>query len=141
MKNNPFVDPAIVPDDAMIGKILGNYHPFWIDLFKRISLDYPDISGSWKYYKDVRSWLLRMMMKSKTIFWLSLEDDTFRVTFYFNAKNEHVVSGSSALPAEFKKLFRESSIGKKYKAMTVVVNKSGDIDAIMTLIGLKLSCR
>ncbi|HNX57667.1 MAG TPA: DUF3788 family protein [Spirochaetota bacterium] len=141
MGTNHFHDPLVIPDEKNISELLGGNYSFYESMLNRISRECPDFEGSWKYYNDVKSWLFRTTRKKKTVFWMSVVEDAFRVTFYFNAKNEHVVNESPLIPAELKKTFRESGAGKKYKAMTVEVRSNGDVDTVMTLAGLKLRCK
>ncbi len=37
----------------------------------------------WRYYNDGKAWLCKMVFKKKTVFWLSVWDGYFKVSFYF----------------------------------------------------------
>lgn len=40
----------------------------------------------WNYYKDGKSWLCKGSHKKKTIFWLSVWDKFFQISFFFTEK-------------------------------------------------------
>lgn len=132
-------DPGIIPDEDFIASHLGKNLILWNSLFDSLRSDYPVLSGSWKYYSDVKSWLYKCVQSSKTVFWLSLIDGTFRVTFYFNAKNQNAVL-ECGIPEYFKKLFRETNENKKFKNMTVAVNSGTDVETVLTLVKVKRRC-
>jgi len=132
-------DPGIIPDEDFIASHLGQNSILWNSLFDSLRSDYPELSGSWKYYSDVKSWLYKCVQSSKTVFWLSLIDGTFRVTFYFNAKNQNAVF-ECGIPEHFKKLFRETNENKKFKNMTVAVNSGTDVETVLTLVKVKRRC-
>lgn len=133
-------DSDIYPSDAIIFEHIGEYKTLWNCFFKEIADDYPTLNGNWKYYNDVKSWLYKMTNKSKTIFWLSLYENSFRVTYYFNSKNEDFVYNSS-LPQEIKDSFKTMNSGKKFKNFTITVKSRDDLGIIMNLLSIKLLCK
>jgi hypothetical protein len=140
MSNYILNNPGVYPSDAIIFEYLKDYKLLWKRLFETINNDYPMLNGTWKYYNDGKSWLYKMQNKAKTIFWLSLYEDSFRVTFYFNSKNEDIVSNSS-IPQELKESFKVLNEGKKFKNLTIIAKNREDIDLILLLIKIKLSCK
>lgn len=40
----------------------------------------------WRFYKDGKAWLCKVIDKKKTIFWLSIWDRFIKISFYFTEK-------------------------------------------------------
>ena len=105
------------PTEEIIFSNIGRTKSLWISLFEYIHKNYPDFSEVWRYFKDGKSWLFKVTFKSKTIFWLSVIKDSFRVTFYFNGKAEEAVN-LSRIPGELKHQFSEKKDNKKAWVLT-----------------------
>lgn len=134
-----FDNPEIFPADSIILKYLGKNASYWNTLFENIASNFKDLSGSWKYYKDGKMWLYKCSKSTKTVFWLALIDNSFRITFYFNANNEHFLY-DSPIPDKIKEYYRENTINKKNKNVTILVKNKKDIDDIIVLIKTKSLC-
>ncbi len=71
-----------------------------------------DLQYEWRFYKDGKAWLCKIIHKKKTIFWLSIWDKFIRTGFYFTEKT---YAGIFDLPIseEIKKSFGSAkAIGK-----------------------------
>ena len=79
------------PTEGIIFSHIGKSKVIWEDLFQHIHTEYPELTSEWRYYNDGKSWLMKVSRKSKTIFWLSVIEKTFIVTFYFGGKAEQTV--------------------------------------------------
>jgi hypothetical protein len=84
-------DKSVYPTDDLVFSIIGNNSVYWKNLLKRIHETYPASEEVWTYYNDGKSWLFRVLLKKKTLFWIAVLKDTFRVTFYFGDKAEPVI--------------------------------------------------
>jgi hypothetical protein len=91
-------DKSLCPTDDLIFSIIGRNRVHWQKLIASVHQKYPDTQELWKYYNDGKSWLFRMIQKKKTLFWVGVLKDTFRVTFYFSGKAEPLIE-NSGLPA------------------------------------------
>ena len=131
-----FSDKDVKPDDELIFSLLQDRKSLWNDIVNNLSETYPGSSGDWHYYNDGKQWLFKMVLKKKTLFWASLFEDSFRVTFYFGDKALPFIEESS-LPEEVKNDFKN---GKKYGAIrgiTIKVNNVSDVEHIKDLIVIK----
>jgi len=95
------------PTDEIIFSHIGKLSTLWKAVFEFIHKSYPEIETQWRYYNDGKSWLMKVTRKTKTIFWLSLYEKTFRTTFYLTAKAEEAII-SSTLPDKVKQTFLEN---------------------------------
>ena len=73
---------------------IGDTKTLWITFFEYIHQNHPDFSEEWRYYKDGKNWLLKVVRKSKTVFWTSVLKDAFRITFYFTDKVEEAINSA-----------------------------------------------
>jgi hypothetical protein len=129
-------DKNIVPSDELIFKHIGKFKSHWILLFDWIQTNHPSLTGKWNFYNDGKSWLFKMINKSNTIFWLSLIPPTFRVTFYFNKNNEHLLY-ESPLSDDIKKHYKDNNLKNKIRPVTIIVKNKKDIEHIKMLIDIK----
>jgi hypothetical protein len=132
-------DPAVFPSDDVLDNVLGASRPAFDALFDHLGVAWPELAGSWKYYRDGSSWLLPVARKKTTVFWLSADRDSFRTTFYLASAHEDSVLGSALAPA-LKEQYRATA-GKKFRAVTVTVRTLEDVDACRILIPIKLGRR
>lgn len=129
-------DKNVVPSDELIFSLIGDKKLIWLAVMNSIKMNFEDTAGEWNYYNDGKSWLFKMVRKKKTLFWIGLTDDTFRVTFWFSDKAEALINDSK-LPVKIKKEF---STAKKYGAVrgiSIVMEDMGDSDKVVILAGIK----
>jgi hypothetical protein len=140
MGNPYFTDPSCAPTEETITKAIGRAAPAWRALFDGIRAEHADLTEAWRYYADGKSWLLKVSRKSKTIFWLSVEQNGFRVAFYFPERLTGALL-ESALSEERKAAIRASAPSGKLRPIAVDFGPRSGVKDVMTLIGLKKSLR
>ena len=130
-------DKSVLPTDDLIFSVIGKNREHWTGLMTRIKVKFPDAEGQWNYYNDGKNWLFKMVRKKKTLFWIGVLEDTFRVTFYFGDKAEPLIE-SSDLPETLVKEFRNGKYYGKIRAFTVKVLDSPDVENVLTLAEIKV---
>jgi len=131
-------DRSVVPDDQLIRSIIGENYAHWETLIQVVREKYPDAESVWKYYNDGKSWLFRMIRKKKTLFWIGVLKDTFRITFYFGDKAENLIE-SSDLPEGMKAGFKNGKALGKLRAITILVGTDEDIDHALRLTEIRVT--
>lgn len=131
-----FTDRDVPPTDESIFKHIGSKKKFWISIMTFISDNYKDMQGSWKYYNDGKRWLFRMVQKKKTIFWSSVFEGAFRITFYFGGKAEPVITASD-LPDEAKSQFLTGPRYGQIRAISMFVSTAEDVVTVEKLVKIK----
>lgn len=131
-----FTDKSHRPTDEDIRAAVGRAATAWQMLFDRIHAEHPDFSEVWNYYTDGKRWLLKVSRKSKTVFWLSVEQGAFRVGFYFPDRLTGALLASD-LSEERKAEIRSSAPTGKLRAVTVAFGPQRGVRDVMTLISLK----
>lgn len=133
-------DQSLKPTDAYIFSIIGEKKIMWEKVMEHMSVSCPGSTGEWNYYNDGKRWLFKMVLKKKTIFWLGILEDTFRITFWFGDKAEPFVNESD-LPQIIKEEFRSSKKYGAVRALTITMNDLSDVDNVLKLIVIKLSLK
>lgn len=133
-------DQSVFPTEEIIFSQIGKSGVLWNALFEYIHKTYPDLEEQWRYYKDGKSWLLKVIRKTKTIFWLSVIEGTFRVTFYFTDRAEEAILESS-ISEELKKMFTEGKHYNKIRGITIVFKHKKDVEDAKALIQIKLNVK
>ncbi len=125
------------PTEEIINSYIGKSKTNWESIFKYIYSNYPEFTEQWRYYKDGKSWLMKVIWKSKTVFWLSVIEDGFRITFYFGDKAEELILESS-LTDQLKEQFKNGKRFGKIRALTVLMNNKRNVEFVKELISIKL---
>lgn len=82
MKELVLKDKDIYPTEEVIFSHINKSRTTWNSVFKYVHTNHPELNEEWRYYNDGKSWLLKVTNKTKTIFWLEVVTDAFRITFY-----------------------------------------------------------
>jgi Protein of unknown function (DUF3788) len=133
-------DKDIYPSEELINSIIGEKKAVWLKIMSYAHEKYNDVSEEWRYYNDGKQWLFKLTRKKKTIFWLSLLKDTFRITFYFGNKGESAIM-SSSLPESVKNEFVNGQRFGNIRGITTIISGDSDVDKICKLIDLKVSLK
>lgn len=137
MEKPILTDENQFPTEEVIFSIIGKTKPLWISFFNNIHEQYPDFNEEWRYYKDGKSWLMKVVRKKKTVFWLSLIKDAFSITFYFSDKAEEDII-ESRISEELKEKFRHGKHYGKIRGLTVIINNVKDIEQVKELIPIRI---
>ena len=81
---------------------------------------------------------MKVTRKSKTIFWLSVWKNAFKIGFYFSDKAEALIDQSD-IPDELKDEFKNGKRYGKIRGLTVVFKKKKDIENAESLIAIRLT--
>jgi len=133
-------DKSQFPTEEIVFSHIGKAKALWLSFFDHIHTNHPDLAETWRYYHDGKRWLLKVSKKSKTVFWLSIIQDSFRTTFYFTDKAEQAILGSSISDA-LKEQFVHGKRYNKIRGITVQFRRKEDVEHAKELILLKLSCK
>jgi hypothetical protein len=133
-------DKEQFPTEKIIFSHIGESRIHWETIFGHIHINYPEFIGEWRYYNDGKRWLLKTTKKSKTIFWLSVVQDSFKITFYFGDKAEPVILAST-ISGSLKNSFQNGKRFGKIRAITVQVENGDDVENVKSLIEIKLKIK
>ena len=130
-------DPDQYPTDDVVYSCIGKRKALWISFFDMLRERHPDFGQEWRYYKDGKNWLMKVTRKSRTIFWLSVWKNVFKITFYFSDKAEEAIDQSD-IPNDLKEEFKNGKRYGKIRGLTIVFRKKKDIEYADSLIAIRL---
>ena len=130
-------DKSVTPTDELIFSIIGKNQEHWKKIMQTIHEKYPEAQGQWNYYNDGKNWLYKMSRKKKTIFWIALHKDTFRITFYFGDKAETIIEKSD-LPSRIIEEFKNGKRYGKIRAISMKVLQSEDVENAIKLTDIRV---
>ena len=133
-------DKNVIPTEEYVFSVIGEKKVLWITLMNWLSENYKESSGGWNYYNDGKQWIFKMTNRKKTVFWLSLTKETFRVTFYFGDKAEPLIE-SSDLNAKIKEDFKKGPRYGKIRGITIKMMDVEDFESIKILAGIKVKMK
>ena len=136
MEQPVLADKNQFPTEDVIYSHIGKSTTLWLSLFEYIHENHPDFTEQWRYYLDGKSWLLKVTRKSRTIFWLSIAEGSFRTTFYFGDKAGGTILKSS-LSEALKRQYRDGKRYGKIRGITVLYRNKRDVESARQLIEIK----
>lgn len=131
---------AQFPTEEIVFSHLGKTKVLWRSFFEYLHAEHPDLSEEWRYYRDGKSWLMKVTRKTKTMFWLSVTPGSFRTTFYFTDKAADAIAHSS-IPEELKQQFSNGKAFGKLRGLTVAFGSRNDVETAKSLLTIKLGIR
>ena len=133
-------DPNVYPSDKVIYAHIGKTRPLWDSLFSHVQTSYPTVTEEWRYYNDGKSWLLKVTQKAKTVCWVAVIEEGFRMTCYFPVRAEEAIQ-SSDLPADLKEQFSSGISYGKIRGITISFKEEKDVQAALKLFAFKMAFR
>lgn len=133
-------DKSVAPTNDLVFSIIGDKRILWQHIMNYLHDNYSEITEVWKYYNDGKSWLFRTLKKGKTIFWIRVLEDTFRIAFYFGDKAEPIIMQSD-LPESIKTDFRNAKRFSTTRGISIEMADENDAVNVIKLIELKLKIK
>jgi hypothetical protein len=133
-------DPTITPNDELVFSIIGDKRLLWQKISEYLYTRHKDISEVWRFYNDGKCWMFRYLKKDKTICWIGVLENTFRVGFWFGAKAEPIVL-SGDLPEHIKEEFKNAKKTKIGSGIGIVVNNQVDVETVIKLMELRIKIK
>jgi hypothetical protein len=133
-------DKLTLPTPELLSSILGEKSLWWDQIVHAVKTDYTDISEVWRYYNDGKQWLFRLVRKKKTIFWIGVLKDTFRVSFYLGDKAEPLIEASD-LPDSIKNSFKTAKRYNNFRGISMKMKDGRDVEMVLKLAAVKMKLK
>ncbi len=133
-------DPNVQPTDELVFLIIGENSVYWEQLIDYLYENHFDITEEWRFYNDGKSWLYRTLRKKKTLYWIGVIKDTFRISFWFGDKAEPIIEASS-IPENIKEEFRNAKRYGKLRAISIEIRSTEDLQNVISLVELKIKIK
>jgi hypothetical protein len=138
MAASVFDDKSKMPDAKSLGRVLQDTKPVWQEILAHLDQEYGDIHKEWKHYSKKSGWVLKVIQKKRTVFYLIPHEGCFDLSFIFGDKAV-AAAEKSTLP---KKMLEKLRAAKKYvegRALSVPVKSPRTLKSIKTLVAIKLA--
>ncbi|HPO50469.1 MAG TPA: DUF3788 family protein [Spirochaetota bacterium] len=136
MEEQFLINEHIFPDEKTLKETTGDLYPLYEEIINTITDNTFNLTVEWRYYKDGKSWLCKATYKKKTVFWFSVWEDYFKVSFYFTEKTEKKVYELD-IDCRLKEEFRGSKIIGKLKPLIININDKSQIKDLLKIIEYK----
>lgn len=140
MEELVLTDKNTYPTEEIIFSHIKKNKTNWNSVFNYIHANHPELNEEWRYYNDGKSWLLKVTLKSKTIFWLAVVANSFQMTFYFGEKAVQSFPKQSVSRLLDKKIKESKKVGKLY-ALSLLMNDKQNIELVKEAIELKIKTK
>jgi len=103
-------DQSVFPDETVLRSVLGesyNAYCALLELFGKIQL-----VPEWRYYKDGKAWLCKVLHKKRTIVWMSAWKGYMQATVYIPLKNIEAVYQLKISEESKAKISSSKNVGK-----------------------------
>lgn len=132
-------NPDLYPDERVLNEALSeNGLNFYNKLLKTITLKSGmGLTCEWHYYKDGKSWLCKVANKKRTIFWLSVWEGYFKVSFYFTEKHKQGIC-DLAISDVIKQQFLSAKPVGKLIPLTIDINSIKQLPDLIEIINLRI---
>lgn len=129
-------DESRTPDAVLIEEALGPAYMAYENFIGKITAEPFKLDVQWRYYHDGKAWLCKVQYKGKTVFWLSVWECLFKVSFYFSQRHAQAVE-ALGLDEGLLKQFRDRKPIGRLIPLVVEVHTMWQLDDIYTLIEFK----
>lgn len=136
MEKPLLTNPEIIPERDVFEYALANAFPAFETLMANIAEPENGLSHEWRYYNDGKCWLCKAQFRKKTVFWLSIWDAQFKVTFYFMEKH---LDDLFELPIaqDLKEQLNQAKPTNKFFPITSSVQNLSQLGDVLTLVAYK----
>ncbi len=130
-------DPDVFPTKEALEKVLGKQYPVFREFMDITESEEFKLKPEWRYYKDGKAWLCKITFRKKTVVWLSVWSDCFKLGFYFTEKSGEGIPGLKVEDSMKEFYLNHKPIGK-LKPLVVEVRKKSQLVDINTIIKYKI---
>ena len=130
-------DPEIIPTSEVLEMELGNLYPVFREFMNIVESEDFKLNPEWRFYKDGKAWLCKITLKKKTVVWLSVWADCFKVAFYFTEKSGGGIA-KLMIDDSIKEFYLNHKPIGKLKPLVVEVRMKSQLADISTLIKYKI---
>lgn len=141
MKVQLLKNPDIYPSSDVLRDALGDCVDGIFNVFiKTVTNDDYGLISEWRYYNDGKAWLCKYSYKKKTVFWLSVWEECFKISFFFTEKHR---TGLAVLDVaqEIKDNFALTQPTGRLIPLIFDVTDQKQIEDVLTVIRFKKSIK
>ena len=127
-------DPMVEPKNSVLENILGKKYKLYSGFVEEIGK--LELIPEWNYYNDTKSWLCKILGKSKNYCWLSVLDKGIKLTFYFTKETINGIYEMN-INEKIKNMAKEYEIGRKNPPVVLLVENNETLNDALKIINYK----
>lgn len=137
MDFQPLKDPEVFPSLEVLEKVLGKTYPVFEEFMKAAESEEFGLRPEWRYYKDGKACLCKITFKKKTVVWLSVWSDCFKVAQYFTEKSGGGIA-ELKISDSIKEAYLKNAPIQKLKPVVFEVRKKSQLPDIYAMLTYKI---
>lgn len=130
-------DPDVFPSAEMLEKVLDKQFPVFKEFISTVESEEFKLIPNWRYYKDGKAWFCKITLKKKTVVWLSVWSDCFKLALYFTEKSGGGIPGLK-IDDSIKEFYLNHKPIGRLKPIVVEVRMKSQLVDLNTLIKYKI---
>jgi hypothetical protein len=138
MEELVFVEKDLIPNERMlITALKDSYHHYFriLEILNSLS---PNIHTEWKYYGKKIGWLLKHLDSNRNLFFLVVNDGSFKLSFTFGEKVVSSISSSDDVSTNVKELLKNSKKHVEGTTIIIPVGSESDVEDAISLLKFKM---
>lgn len=133
-------EQSVSPTTPVLKNALGRSYAAYKDLMSAVTGSNIGLVPQWHYYNDGKAWLCKVQLKKKTVFWLSVWNKYFKLTFYFTEKNSKPIFELD-IDDSIKRSFAPHKATGKLMPLVLCISKKGQLKDALKIIEYKKSLK
>lgn len=129
-------DENVFPTKEILDNVLNDSYPSFESLMETVTDTEYGLTYQWNFYKDGKSWLCKVSNKKKTVFWASVWDGYFKISFFFTEKHLEKISTLNINEKIKEDFFKEKPIGRLLPMIFNIYQKN-QLSDLLTVIEFK----
>lgn len=138
MENPLLKDPEVFPSADVLDKVLDKKYPVFKEFLSTIESEEFNLVPNWRFYNDGKAWLCKITLKKKTVAWLSVWPDCFKLAFYFTEKTGEGIP-ELGIDESIKEVYINHKPIGKLKPLVVEVKRKSQLADLRALIAYKIA--
>ena len=130
-------DPDVFPSAEVLEKVLDTKYPIFEEFISTAESEEFKLIPNWRYYNDGKAWLCKITFKKKTVVWLSVWPDCFKLGFYFTEKTGAGIP-ELKIDDSIKEFYLNHKPIGKLKPIVIEVKTKSQLVGINTLVKYKI---
>ncbi|MBS3990683.1 MAG: DUF3788 family protein [Erysipelothrix sp.] len=138
MEEIVFIEKDLIPNDKMLIEALKDSYTRYVKILENLNSMSPNIHTEWKYYGKKIGWLLKHLDSNRNIFFLVVNDGSFKLSFTFGEKIVSSILSSADVRDHTKKLLENAKRYAEGTTIIISVDSDSDVEEVIRLLKYKI---
>lgn len=138
MEELVFVEKDLIPNERMLISVLKDSYTHYFKIFEALNSLSTNIHTEWKYYGKKIGWLLKHLDSNRNIFFLAVNEGSFKLSFTFGEKVVSSILSSDDVSTNVKELLKNSKKHVEGTTIIIPVGSESDVEDVISLLKFKM---